>query len=49
MLNCGVAYLILRYTIIPIILFGYETHFLILPPEKERVNTNTQFVVTVHG
>jgi hypothetical protein len=49
MLNCGVAYLISRYTIIPIILFGYETHSLILPSEKVRVNMNTEFVVTVHG
>jgi hypothetical protein len=49
MLNCGVAYLISGHTIIPIILFGYETQSLILPPEKERVNMNTEFVVTVHG
>jgi hypothetical protein len=49
MLNCGVAYVISRHTIIPIVLFGYKTHSLILPPEKERVNTNTEIVVTVHG
>jgi len=49
MLNGGVAYFISNHTIKPKILFGYKTHSLILPHKKERVNTNTEFVVTVRG